>query len=100
MPYLDSQFVGLLRCPASRSPLKEASLEQLARLGMSQVQCAGWDAGLLRTDGRGAYPLRKGIPVLLAEELVPLHVDAAPPAFASPPGANNLESHGNRNPTA
>ncbi len=84
MPYLDSQFVGLLRCPASRSPLEEASLEQLARLGLTQEQCAGWDAGLLRTDGRGVYPLRKGIPVLLAEELVPLNADAAPPASVSP----------------
>ncbi len=79
MPYLDSQFVALLRCPASRSPLEEASLERLARLGLTQEQCAGWDAGLLRTDGRGAYPLRKGIPVLLAEELLPLNADAASP---------------------
>jgi uncharacterized protein YbaR (Trm112 family) len=79
MPYLDAQFVALLRCPASRSPLKEASLEQLGRLGLTPEQCTGWDAGLLRTDGRGAYPLRKGIPVLLAEALLPLHADAASP---------------------
>ena len=85
MPCLDSQFVGLLRCPVSHSPLEEASLEQLARLGLPLEQCPGWDGALLRTDGRGAYPLRKGIPVLLAEELVPLNADAAPSAFASPP---------------
>jgi uncharacterized protein YbaR (Trm112 family) len=72
MPLLDSQFVGLLRCPESRSPLREISLEQLGTLGLSSGRCAGWDAGLLRGDGRGVYPLRGGIPVLLVEELVRL----------------------------
>jgi uncharacterized protein YbaR (Trm112 family) len=72
MPLLDSQFVGLLRCPESRSPLREISLEQLGTLGLSAGQCASWDAGLLRGDGCGVYPLRGGIPVLLVEELVRL----------------------------
>jgi uncharacterized protein YbaR (Trm112 family) len=80
MPVLDSRFVGLLRCPASRAPLREASLEQLASLGLAEEQCQGWDAGLVRVDGQGAYPLRNGIPVLLAEELVLLKgAEAAPP---------------------
>jgi uncharacterized protein YbaR (Trm112 family) len=70
MPVLDSQFVGLLRCPLTRLPLEEASLDRLASLGLPQEQCFGWDAGLLRSDGRGVYPLRKGIPVLLAEEML------------------------------
>ena len=85
MPFLDSQFVGLLRCPVSRSPLEEASLEQLTRLGLTLAQCAGWDAGLLRTDRRGAYPLRRGIPVLLAEEQVPLYPDPDAGPVSSPP---------------
>lgn len=84
MPFLDSRFVDLLRCPASRLPLREASLEQLVSLGLSRQRCHGWDAGLLRADGQGAYPLRKGIPVLLVEELVPLESAlGSPPAAAS-----------------
>ncbi len=78
MPFLDSQFVGLLRCPASGSLVEEVTLEQLSALGLTPEQCAGWEAGLLRADLRGAYPLRRGIPVLLAEELVPLDQAALP----------------------
>ncbi len=87
MPFLDSRFVGLLRCPAAHLPLREASLDQLACLGLTQKQVEGWDAGLLRADGRGVYPLRKGIPVLLQEELVPLdgHLDSPPGAGAVSP---------------
>jgi uncharacterized protein YbaR (Trm112 family) len=84
MPYLDSRFVGLLRCPATRLPLEEASLDQLAGLGLTQDQCSGWDAGLLRSDGRGAYPLRKGIPVLLADEMLAVAVVNGDRAFPSP----------------
>jgi uncharacterized protein YbaR (Trm112 family) len=82
MPILDSRFVGLLRCPASQSPLREASLKELADLGLVADRCCGWDAGLLRADGGGAYPLRKGIPVLLTEELVPLRNTSGPSAVA------------------
>jgi uncharacterized protein YbaR (Trm112 family) len=76
MPFLDSEFLSLLRCPCSRLPLREASLEQLASLGFAERRCTGWDAGLLRTDGSGVYPVRGGIPVLLAEELVLLEPTA------------------------
>jgi uncharacterized protein YbaR (Trm112 family) len=82
MPFLDPQFVALLRCPATRLPLKEASLEELASIGLPQEQCSGWDAGLLRSDGRAAFPLRRGIPVLLAEELRPVGANAAGGAFS------------------
>jgi uncharacterized protein YbaR (Trm112 family) len=84
MPFLDSQFLGLLRCPATRLPLEEASLEQLAALGLTQDQCLGWDAGLLRSDRRGAYPLRKGIPVLLAEEMLAVAAGNGDRDFSSP----------------
>ena len=53
MPFLDSQFVGLLRCPASGSLVEEVTLEQLSALGLTPEQCAGWEAGLLRADLRG-----------------------------------------------
>lgn len=83
MPFLDSRFVGLLRCPVSQSRLREASLEELAALGLVVERGGGWDAGLLRADGGGAYPLRKGIPVLLKEELLqqlPLQATSCPSA--------------------
>ncbi len=83
MPVLDSRFVGLLRCPASQLPLREASLDELAALGLTPDRRDGWDGGLLRADGRGAYPLRRGIPVLLVEELVPLK-NASDPSAAAP----------------
>ena len=84
MPFLDSQFVGLLRCPTTRLPLEEASLDRLAGLGLARDQCLGWDAGLLRSDGRGAYPLRKGIPVLLAEEMLAVAAGNGDRAFSPP----------------
>jgi uncharacterized protein YbaR (Trm112 family) len=84
MPFLDSQFLALLRCPTTRLPLKEASLEHLAGLGLAQDRCLGWDAGLLRSDGLGAYPLRKGIPVLLAEEMLTVTAGNNGLAFSSP----------------
>lgn len=87
MPDLDSRFVGLLRCPASQSPLREASLEELAALGLDAGRCGGWDGALLRADGGGAYPLRKGIPVLLVEELVPLECAPGPSAAPFPDAA-------------
>ena len=86
MPFLDSQFVGLLRCPASKSPLREISLEQLHTLGFKPEQCLSWDAGLLRADGGGVYPLRGGIPILLAEELVPLGDAMRAPTNPAPQG--------------
>jgi uncharacterized protein YbaR (Trm112 family) len=84
MPFLDSQFLALLRCPTTRLPLKEASLECLAGLGLAQDQCLGWDAGLLRSDGLAAYPLRKGIPVLLAEEMLAVPAGDGGRAFSPP----------------
>lgn len=84
MPFLESRFVGLLRCPTSQSPLREASMEELAALGLATDRCGGWDAGLLRADGGGVYPVRKGIPVLLTEELVPLKSASGPSAAALP----------------
>jgi uncharacterized protein YbaR (Trm112 family) len=84
MPFLDSEFISLLRCPSTRLPLEEASLDRLAGLGLTRDQCLGWDAGLLRSDGRGAYPLRKGIPVLLAEEMLAVAAGNGGHAFSPP----------------
>ena len=57
---LAADLIAVLRCPESRQPLRLATAEELARVQL--------DAGLTREDGRVVYPIREGIPMLLAEE--------------------------------
>ncbi len=61
---LDAHLLTLLCCPVTRQPLRPATPEELTRLGL--------DAALVREDARAAYPIRDGIPLLVAEELIPL----------------------------
>ena len=69
-----ADLLDLLRCPVTRQTLVPATAEQLARLNAAVA--AGLpireplDAALVRADGTAAYPVRGGIPVLLAEEAV------------------------------
>lgn len=76
MDTLDPTFVGVLRCPVTRVSLRLVSADLLRILVAAPLSCvlkqktAGWDGGLLREDGRGLYPVRGGIPILLSEELV------------------------------
>ncbi len=58
------EVLALLCCPATRQPLRLATPAELAPLGLA--------AGLEREDGRVAYPIRDGIPVLIAEEGIAL----------------------------
>ena len=57
---LSADLIALLRCPETGQPLRLATPEELAR--------ARFTAGLARGDGTAVYPVREGIPVLLAEE--------------------------------
>ena len=61
---IDAAVLALLCCPLTHQPLRVASPDVLVRLQL--------DAALVREDGRVAYPVRDGIPVLIAEEAVPL----------------------------
>ena len=75
MDALSPAFVGVLRCPVTRSPLRWIPCglwigEGGSCLGPILEKTVGWDGGLLREDGKGMYPVRGGIPVLLAEEFV------------------------------
>jgi hypothetical protein len=86
MPFLDANLVRLFRCPISGLELEEASLERLLSLGFPEESFRAWDAGLLRKDGLGVYPVRKGLSVLLAEELVlPRSVAESRPTALAPP---------------
>ena len=57
---LSADLIALLRCPESRQPLRIATAEELARVQFGE--------GLIREDGLVVYPIREGIPMLLADE--------------------------------
>jgi uncharacterized protein YbaR (Trm112 family) len=67
----DMQFIGTLRCPASGQTLAFLPGQSpfLAALALPAEETAGWSGVLLCADGLTFYPVRSGIPVLLAEEL-------------------------------
>ena len=57
---LSAVLIALLRCPETGQALRLATAEELARVQL--------DAGLIREDRLVVYPIRDGIPMLLAEE--------------------------------
>ena len=80
---IDELLLPLLCCPLSRQPLAPAPPELLARLETEraagtlrnragQPLAAPIDAGLVRADGALFFPVRSGIPLLVAEESVTL----------------------------
>lgn len=76
MDTLDPAFVRVLRCPETRGSLRLVPADLLRTLVSEYFSPAemknmeSWDGALLVEDGRGLYPVRGGIAVLLVEELV------------------------------
>ena len=80
---VDPELLAILRCPESLQPLKlaeEATVQRLAQqarqgvlrnLSGSKVEC-GFETLLIREDGKRAYLVRDGIPVMLIDEAVAL----------------------------
>jgi len=78
---VDPELLAILRCPESLQPLRLADdstgqrLLQQARQGVlqnlqgSKVE-ADFEAVLIREDGKRAYLVRDGIPVMLIDEAV------------------------------
>ncbi len=69
MESLGIHLLAVLRCPLTRLSLSEISLQQATALGLSESDMPGWSGALLRADKRALYPVRQGLPILLAEEL-------------------------------
>ncbi len=60
------EVLALLRCPTTRQPLRLATPAELAALPSAPAEA------LIREDGRVAYPIRNGIPMLIADAAIPL----------------------------
>jgi uncharacterized protein len=80
---IDKDVLNILVCPRDHSPLTVADSRLTARLNRAisagrVVNCGGRsvtqpiEGGLLRQDKTLLYPIIDGIPVLLADEAIPL----------------------------
>lgn len=80
---ISDELFALLRCPETHQPLTTAPADVIAQLEAERlagrlrdragnVLSEPVEAGLLRADGALFFPIRGGIPVLLAAEAVAL----------------------------
>jgi uncharacterized protein YbaR (Trm112 family) len=70
---ISKDLLEILCCPTTKQPLQEASSAELEKI--NSVLAEGkekLEAALLTADKKYAYPIRNKIPILLAEECIPL----------------------------
>lgn len=78
---IDSNFLAMLVCPATRQPLRMASADELAAVNRAIAAgtaknrggtpvTAQWPAALTTADGAWLYPILDDIPILLSSEAV------------------------------
>lgn len=65
---MDASLLDVVCCPETHQSLRFATSDELARL----TSTPPLESALLREDGRVAYPIRDGIPLLLVEEQLKL----------------------------
>ena len=81
---LKKHFIDLLRCPETRQSLSPMDADVLSRLneaiGQGKIKNRVGNVirdpvedGLVRHDGQGVYPVKGDIPILLADEGIPLN---------------------------
>ncbi|GAB6195243.1 Trm112 family protein [Lysobacter xanthus] len=80
---MDRKLLDLLACPATRQPLRPLDARVLGQLNAAIpggtvhrvdgiAQAAPLDAALVTADGRIAYRVDDGIPVLIADDSIDL----------------------------
>ena len=78
---LDEKLIRMLRCPVERCPLaladpeliaatNEAIKNSQARDRLDQTVASPIDGGLCNPDKTWLYPIREGIPTLVADEAI------------------------------
>jgi uncharacterized protein YbaR (Trm112 family) len=76
-------LLKILCCPETRQPLREAEPGLITQLNQQvsagalrnrsgQPVKAALDGGLIRADGKFLYPVRKGLPLMVSDEAIPL----------------------------
>ncbi|MCA8973495.1 MAG: hypothetical protein KDC98_02180 [Planctomycetes bacterium] len=89
---IDPEFLGMLICPATRQPLREASAAEIESVNAAVAEGrarnrAGVavekpiEAGLVPASGDALYPILDGIPILLSAEAILL---ATPSTLETP----------------
>lgn len=80
---IDPELLKIIVCPETRTPLAVADASLIARVNeaieagrvknkMGRLVEGPLEGGLVREDGQALYPIVDGIPILLADDAIPL----------------------------